>query len=165
MFILYQIIKPIFQISQFNNLPPSCFLAASNLFKISKFQAGEVVVQYNNKESDPYFIMDGFLYNHTKDKQIPIKVCYIHQKLVSWWKRSKDDYINNTLKVDQEKINYFYPPGSIAGSFHKLDGKIWEAADIIALEHVQLITFSMKEIENIMRVVASLGNCHLFTVH
>ena len=72
--------------------------------------------------------------------------------MVSWWKRNKEDYISNSTKTDPEKIKYLLSPGSIIGSFSKLNGAIWETSNIIALEQVQLITFSMKDLDNIMRV-------------
>lgn len=145
----FNIIKPIFLLSQFNNLPPSCFLPTANLLKIARCQPGEIIIQSSNKEPDPCFIVDGYLYINNKDKQIAPK------KLANWWKRSKDDYLCNSPKIEQEKIKYLLPPSSIVGSFYKLDGHSWDAVEIIALEQSVLITLSMKGIENIMKDTAS----------
>lgn len=75
------------------------------------------------------------------------------QKLLSWWKKIKDEYINAVLNnVDSDKRQYILHPGQVFGSFYKLTNNKWVPTEVIALENAQAITFSSRLLDHTIKV-------------
>jgi hypothetical protein len=77
------------------------------------------------------------------------------QKLLAWWKKIKDEYVNSVHNnTENDKKQYILHPGQTFGSFYRLTNNKWASAEVIALENAQIITYSSRLLDHTIKVAS-----------